>query len=124
MLGQLLAAGWSGETAREARRIQEAIADAVDRSRARGGALPFSETALNLVGEARGAALANWWAQQRGLDERATALVREVAMAAAAMAMVDGVVLGANPDPKRTLRDAPAIPMTATVPHEAVYAGR
>lgn len=124
VLGHMLAAGWSGATAEEARRIQEIMAHAIEGAHSRGASLPFNEAALNLVGEARGAALAEWWTVQRGLDERTAALVREVAMAAASMAMIDGVVLGANPQPAKALRDAPAIPRTAPNPRDAVYAGR
>jgi hypothetical protein len=103
VLNEMLASGWSRATATEARRLQDAIGDAVARWMSRCGAAPCDETALGLVGEARGAAVADWFAQAQGLDDRTRRLLRECAASAAAMAMIDGFMLGqeaVRPDPR------------------------
>jgi len=122
VLDELLAAGWSATTAAEARRLQSALADAVHRAMQRSPSLPYSETALNLVGEARGAALADWWAQAHGLDDRTLAIVRECAKAAAAMAMVDAVLLAATPPAPDPLPAAPRIAEQAAARAERLIA--
>jgi hypothetical protein len=94
VLDEILASGWSRATATEARRLQEAIGDAVARSLTRVAPAECDETALGLVGEARGIAVADWWANHQGLDDRTRRLLRDVAASAAAMAMLDGFTLG------------------------------
>ena len=94
-LDELLATGWSESTVTEALRLHTALGEAVGQAQQRSGPRLGSETALNLVGEARGAALADWWALAHGLDDNTRLLLRQCAAATAAMAMVDGYLLGA-----------------------------
>lgn len=95
VLDGVLSAGWGRATADEVRRLHARITDGVTRRVAHRAPAACDETALGLVGEARGAALAEWWAQAHGLDERTARLLRECAAAAAALAIVDGYTLGA-----------------------------
>jgi hypothetical protein len=90
MLESLLGAGWSAGTVAEARRLHAALSEALGRV----SGVPCNETALGLVGEARGVAMADWWAAAHGLDDRTHRLLRECASAVAAMALCDGFVLG------------------------------
>jgi hypothetical protein len=123
VLDELLASGWSRTTAAEARRLQDAIGAVVARSLAHVGAPSCDETALGLVGEARGIAVADWWARTHGLDDRTRQLLRDVAAAAAAMAMLDGFLLGqdsAKPQPRR----APPAPPVSTNGHQVNGASR
>lgn len=94
VLDELLAAGWNRATAAEARRLQVAIGDAVAKWMSRTAPTPYDETALSLVGEARGVAVADWWAQLQDVDDRTRRLLRECAASAAAMALIDGFALG------------------------------
>lgn len=93
VLEELLTAGWNRTTVADARRLHEAAGDAVAHSLMRCGS-PCNETALELVGEAHGRALAEWWAKSRHLDDATRRLLVECAGAAAAMAMADGYLLG------------------------------
>ena len=112
VLDEILASGWSRATATEARRLQDAIGDAVARSLVRVAPAGCDETALGLVGEARGIAVADWWANHQGLDDRTRRLLRDVAASAAAMAMLDGFTLGQA----RAKDEAPATTVPALVP--------
>ncbi len=94
VLNELLAAGWSRATAADARALHQTVAQAVTRWMAGDGAGTCNEAALGLVGEARGQALAGWWAAARELDDETRRLLVECAGAAAAMAMLDGYLLG------------------------------
>jgi hypothetical protein len=94
VLDQLLSVGWNRRTAAEARRLHQASREAVANWMTRCSAGQCDETALGLVGEARGAAFADWWAEAHGLDDQTRRLLRECASAVAAMAMTDGYLLG------------------------------
>lgn len=98
----MLSAGWNRTTVMEARRLHEAMASAVARSHGRVIGATCNETALGLVGEARGAALADWWAESRGLDENTRRMLRDCAAAAASLAMVDGFLLASQTGPARS----------------------
>lgn len=93
-LDRLLGAGWSRDTAAEARRLHEAAGEAVAKWVSGCVSGPCNEAALSLVGEARGEAVAEWWARMRDLDETTRRLLAECAGAAASMAMLDGFLLG------------------------------
>ena len=95
VLEQILTSGWNRATAAEARRLHEAVRQVVEKWMGRCASAPCDETALGLVGEASGKALAAWWPQAQELDERTRRIVAELAGTAAAMAMVDGYLLGA-----------------------------
>jgi hypothetical protein len=117
VLDEILASGWSRTTATEARRLQDAVGDAVARSLTRVSPPACDETALGLVGEARGIAVADWWANHQGLDDRTRRLLRDVAASAAAMAMLDGFTLGqecAKEDTPRAAVPAPVLAPTFT----------
>ncbi len=109
-LERRLAAGWRPDTAAAARDLHERIAQALARPARRPGAAPCNETAMGLVGESHGAALAEWWARARGLDDDTVALLRECAAAAASMAMVEGYHYG------RVCADAGDRPAAPPVP--------
>lgn len=94
VLDQLLGAGWNRGNAAEARRLHDAMRDAVGRWLNGRAPSPCNDTAIGLVGEARGAAMAEWWADAKGLDDDARRLLIDCAGAAAAMAMLDGYLLG------------------------------
>ena len=96
MLDEILAVGWSEPVAREARRLHDRMTEAVQRAMGPFPNVSYDETALGLVGEARGAHVADWWSRARGLDDDTRALIRQCAQAAAAMALVDGYLLGAE----------------------------
>jgi hypothetical protein len=102
VLDAMLSAGWNRTTVMEARRLHEDMASAVARSQGRVNGMLCNETALGLVGEARGAALADWWAESRGLDDQMRQMLRDCAAAAAALAMVDGFLLASQPAPVRS----------------------
>ena len=112
VLEQILTSGWNRTTAAEARRLHEAVRQVVEKWLGRCSSAPCDETALGLVGEASGKALAEWWPQAQELDERTRRLVAEVAGAAAAMAMVDGYLLGAA----SARGEQPAVPAPAASP--------
>jgi hypothetical protein len=95
-LEELLTAGWNKATVAEARRLHDAIGEAVAQALLRTCAPDCNETALELVGEAHGRALAEWWAKVRRLDDDTRRLLTECAGIAAAMAMADGYLLGRN----------------------------
>jgi hypothetical protein len=112
-LDEILAAGWGEQTAEEARRLHDEMTAVVAQAMGRRGS-PCNETALGLVGEARGRAFAAWWAGAHELDERTRAVLMECAAAVAAMTLIDGFHLGlarAGGEPLSTpasLRPAPA----------------
>ncbi len=92
-LDELLAAGWGERTAAEARRLHDEMAAAVAWALGRRDSA-CNETALGLVGEARGRAFAAWWAAAHGLDERLHAALMDCAAAVAALTLIDGFHLG------------------------------
>ncbi|MER3419945.1 MAG: hypothetical protein C4290_05205 [Chloroflexota bacterium] len=92
-LEELLAAGWGEGTAAEARRLHDEMAAAVAWALGRRGSA-CNETALGLVGEARGRAFAAWWAAAHGVDERLRAALMDCAAAVAALTLIDGFHLG------------------------------
>lgn len=115
VLEELLAAGWNDQTAADARRLHEAVRDVVAQWQLRSSPSHCNETALGLVGEARGRALAEWWAQARGLDEHARALLTECAGVVAAMAITDGYLLG-RPNGQVELRPSPRASLRGSAP--------
>lgn len=111
-LEELLAAGWGEGTAAEARRLHEEMTAAVAWALGRRGS-SCNETALGLVGEARGRAFAAWWAAAHSVDEHVRAMLMDCAAAVAALTLIDGFHLGlahASGEPVTTaaLRPAPA----------------
>jgi hypothetical protein len=116
VLEELLAAGWSAETAAEARRLHDATGAAVARWLDRCRMSDCNDTALGLVGEARGRALADWWATIRDLDDHTRRLVVECAGVAAAMALHEGYLLGRAAADARAAESRPAMPVPAWDP--------
>ena len=94
-LETLLASGWSAATADQARRLHDELAHNVDGFAFGLHGSVSEQAALELVGEARGASLAAWWAEARMLhDDQVEALLLQCAATVGAAAMADGFRLG------------------------------